>query len=84
MYTGQFSIEIHSKQKFAAEITILRTIWTGADLQFLRQADSPQVTLVMYPAAGCRYFLPGPQLSSQLQCLWLVANYAAWFTETRV
>jgi len=75
MYTGQFSIEIHSKQKFAAEITILRTIWTGADLQFLRQADSPQVTLVMYPAAGCRYFLPSPWLPSQLQSVTSLGRY---------
>jgi len=48
MYRRQFSIEIHSKQKFAAEITILRTIWTGADFQFLRQTASPQVTLVSW------------------------------------
>ena len=35
----------------------------GADPGFL--AVSPQVTLVINPVVGCRYFPPGPRLLSQ-------------------
>ena len=45
-------------------------------------AVSPHVTLVINPAVGCHYFLPGPRLPSQLKSIvtpWPVLNYTAWW-----
>jgi len=33
------------------------------------QSRQPQVVVVVDSAVGCRYFLPGPQLPSQLQSI---------------
>jgi len=38
-------------------------------------ADSRQMTLVMNPAVGCRYFLPGPWLPSELQIITVLNWY---------
>ena len=42
---------------------LIISVGHGADPGFL--AVSPQVTLVINPVVGCRYFPPGPQLLSQ-------------------
>jgi len=50
-----------------------------ADPSFL--AVSRQVTLVINPVVGCRYFPPGLQLLSQPKRSppWLVPSYTAWW-----
>ena len=57
---------------------LITSVGHGADSGFL--AVSPQVTLVINPVVGCRYFPPGPQLLSQPKRSppWLVPNYTAW------
>ena len=56
----------------------ITSIGLRADPGFL--AVSPQVTLVINPVVGCRYFLPGPRLLShpKRSPLWPVLNYTAW------
>ena len=51
----------------------------GADPSFL--AVNPKMTLVINPAADCRYFPPGPRLLSQPKRSppWPVPNYTAWW-----
>ena len=57
----------------------MMSIGHGADPGFL--AVIPQVTLVVNPVAGCRYFPPGLQLLSQPKRSppWPVPNYTVWW-----
>ena len=57
----------------------ITSVGHGADPGFL--VVSPQVTLVIYPVVGCRYFPSGPRLPSQPKRSppWPVPNYIAWW-----
>ena len=57
----------------------IMSIGLGADPGFL--AVNPQVTLVINPVVGCRYFPPGLRLLSQPKrsSPWPITNYTAWW-----
>ena len=57
----------------------ITSVGHGADPGFLAVSLSPHVTLVINSLVGCRYFLPGPRLLSQLKrsLPWPVPNYTA-------
>ena len=64
------------KSKVTYSIT---SVGHGADAGFL--AVSPQVTLVINPVVGCRYFPAGTQLLShpKRSLPWPVPNYTVWW-----
>ena len=57
---------------------LITSIGHGGNRSFL--AVSPQVTLVINPVVGCRYFTSKPRLISQPKrsTPWPVPNYTAW------
>ena len=61
-----FFTTLQALTKCLLKVTV-RYTHNPKDPRATAEADSPQVTVVINPAVGCHYFLPGLQLPSQLQ-----------------